>query len=305
MSFRAHRSHANSSPVVGSIVRTMVAALTLGTVAVGCGAHGTQNTSDANPDPARRGPQGRVAQFVVKCEPGHTAYDDPIVHPNDPGASHLHQFFGNVAVDSKPDYDRVAGAATTCAKDGDSAGYWAPALLDAQGNRVDPVSMTAYYRPGIGVDAADVVAYPPGLMLVAGNAHAERAQSLDVVAWSCGTGALRQTEPPACPTSSKLRLILNFPDCWDGQHLTSADPHMASTHTAYSTDGGCPADHPVAVPQLRLGIDYPPVDPTGLSLASGSILTGHADFWNVWNQAALEEEVKFCINRDLVCGVTS
>ena len=64
------------------------------------------------------------------------------------------------------------------------------------------------------------------------------------------------------------------------------------------------ASHPVAVPQLQVTIDYPPVDPEGLSLASGSILSGHADFWNVWDQDKLEGEVADCLNRDLVCGVS-
>ena len=95
-------------------------------------------------------------------------------------------------------------------------------------------------------------------------------------------------------------MIVTFPDCWDGERLTG---HGSSAHAVYS-DGGCPASHPVAVPQLMIGLDYPPVDPAGLSLASGSILTGHADFWNVWDQDKLEREVANCINRDLVCGVS-
>ncbi len=55
---------------------------------------------------------------------------------------------------------------------------------------------------------------------------------------------------------------------------------------------------------MTVAVDYPPVDPDGLSLASGSIITGHADFWNVWDQDKLEREVALCLNRDVVCGVT-
>ena len=61
-------------------------------------------------DPARVGPQGRVAQFVVQCTLSHAEYDDPIVYPDQPGMSHLHTFFGNELVDADPDYERVAGA---------------------------------------------------------------------------------------------------------------------------------------------------------------------------------------------------
>ena len=76
-------------------------------------------------------------------------------------------------------------------------------------------------------------------------------------------------------------------------------------HTARSTDGVCPASHPTPIPMLQLAIDYPPVDPTGLSLASGDIRTAHADFWNVWDQDKLDDEVALCLNADRVCGVTS
>jgi len=35
------------------------------------------------------------------------------------------------------------------------------------------------------------------------------------------------------------------------------------------------------------------------------MLGGHADFMNAWDQAELESQVKFCLNRVLVCGVIS
>ncbi len=90
------------------------------------------------------------------------------------------------------------------------------------------------------------------------------------------------------------------------EHLTStlAGRHAEASHAVYSANG-CPDGHPVPVPQLQIAIDYPPVGPDGLSLASGSILTGHADFWNVWDQAKLDEEVRSCLNREFVCGVAN
>ncbi len=94
--------------------------------------------------------------------------------------------------------------------------------------------------------------------------------------------------------------MVTFPDCWDGEHLD----WTAGAPTAVYSDGGCPPDYPVEVPQLTVAVDYPPVEPDGLSLASGSIMTGHADFWNVWDQDKLEREVALCLNRDVVCGVT-
>ena len=255
----------------------------------------------AGPDPTRRGPQGHVAQFIVQCDLSHVAYDDPIVHPGMAGMSHLHQFFGNRDVDSDPDYERVQGAETSCRQSLDTASYWAPALLDSMGAQVEPTGFTAYYRPGRGVDPVDVEPYPAGLMLIGGDAMATEPQSTDIVAWSCGTGATRDVRPPACPASMPLRMLVTFPDCWDGEHLTGVGDDAPAR---YSDDSGCPDEFPVAVPQLTIAIDYPAVDPTGLTLASGDVITGHADFWNVWNQEKLEQEVALCLNRDLVCGVS-
>ena len=134
--------------------------------------------------------------------------------------SHLHQFFGNRDVNSDPDYDRMLGADTSCRQALDTASYWAPALLDESGNQIEPVGFTAYYRPGRGVEPADVEPYPPGLMLIGGDAMATEPQSTDIVAWSCGTGATRDVTPPTCPPSTPLRMIVTFPDCWDGETLT-------------------------------------------------------------------------------------
>ena len=46
------------------------------------------------------------------------------------------------------------------------------------------------------------------------------------------------------------------------------------------------------------------VGPAEVSLASGGPETAHADFWKVWEQDALENEVRRCLNRDIVCSIT-
>lgn len=269
-------------------------------VLTGCGAEVASVSHGGDPDPGRIGPQGRVAQFIVRCEVSHIGFDDPIVLPGQPGASHQHQFFGNAETNSDPAYERMVGADTSCDQQLDSASYWSPTLLDGDGNRIDAQKLTAYYRPGSGVDPASVVAYPAGFMMVAGSSAADEPQGQDVIAWSCGSGALRADVPPACSPDTTLRLWITFPDCWDSTRLTSFG---SGAHVRYS-DGGCPASHPVALPQLQMAIDFPPVDPDGLALSSGPIHSAHADFWNTWDQDKLEREVAGCLNRDLVCGVS-
>ena len=106
-----------------------------------------------------------------------------------------------------------------------------------------------------------------------------------------------------CPTGLKLRI--QFPDCWDGVNLDSADH---KSHMAYSARARramfrtCPATHPVPVAALTLNVRYPVTTNTGLVLASGGVYSGHADFFNAWDQAALERLTTQCLNAAIHCG---
>ncbi|MFZ9482274.1 MAG: DUF1996 domain-containing protein [Ilumatobacteraceae bacterium] len=258
--------------------------------------------SIGQPDEVIAGPQGRVPQFVVECAFSHAAQDDPIVWPGQPGMSHLHVFFGSTETNaSSTTADLVAGD-STCDNQRDRAAYWSPALMNGQ-ESIDPVKSTAYYRPGIGVDPQIVNAFPEGFTMVAGNSAATEEQPVSIVAWGCGAGIERSALPIDCGGERNLRLIVTFPDCWDGANLDSPDHHA---HVAYSSKGVCPASHPVPVLQLQFAVEYDwATDPTGLVLASGGQHTGHADFMNGWVQEVLETETRLCIHGEVVCGIAS
>lgn len=262
----------------------------------------TDATSLGQPDHPIAGPQGNTPQFVVECGYSHTAADDPIVAPGEPGASHLHVFFGNTSTDADTTFASLAAGDTTCDQPLDLAAYWAPALL--RGPEVlRPVKSTAYYRPGIDVDPTTVQPFPVGLVMVGGNAGAVGEQPLSIVAWECGVGIERTPLPPECPGSRRLRLIITFPDCWDGAHLDSPNHH---THVAYSSHGVCPEGYPVPVVQLQFSVEYPVTGSTaGLELSSGGLNTGHADFMNGWDATKLADEVRLCLHRKVVCGLAS
>lgn len=259
------------------------------------------------PDRVISGPQGDVGQFVVECGFSHYLADDPIVHPGEPGGSHLHQFFGAVGSSVDATEELLRAGETTCDQRLDTASYWTPALIDAEQNLIEPLRAVAYYRAGPDVAPTAVVAYPAGMMLVAGDHSAVEPQPLSVVAWSCSTGAARSVTPPDCESADSLRLSITFQDCWDGRHVRSPIVPDPDQHVAYSAAGECPATHPVHLLQLQLAIDFPPVPADrldGLALSSGDILSGHADFWNTWDQAKLENEVTHCLHRNLPCGVS-
>lgn len=239
-------------------------------------------------------------RFTVRCEMSHRAKDDPIVHPGKHGASHAHDFVGNTGTDatSTPRTLRRRGD-TTCSNAADRSAYWVPSLTVA-GYRTSPDSVKAYYEEA-GRTGTAIVAMPPGLRMIAGDARATAPQSLDVVAWDCGAGEDQTApvaEPPSCP-DGELLLHVRFPDCWDGESLDAAD-HRA--HVAYhGADGRCPPTHPVAIPRLRLKVAYESEGGRGAKLSSGSPITAHADFLNAWKPAEHHRLLRDCIIAGQVC----
>ena len=287
----------------------LVAAVAL--TAAGCGTADPEVAGPAEPgaapDRVLTGPQGSRGQFIVECGFDRFLPDDPIVHPGRAGASHLHQFFGAVDVSVSSTYDGLLAGETTCGQVADTASYWTPTLVDPDGVPVAPIGAVAYYRAGPDVEPTDIVPYPAGMMMVAGDHTATEPQPLSVVAWSCESGGRRESRPPDCTGAPSLRLWVTFADCWNGDDVRSPIVPEPSRHVAYSTGGQCPASHPVHIPQLQFAVDFPvqPADRLDeLALSSGDILSGHADFWNVWDQDKLANEVAQCIHRDLPCGVS-
>lgn len=252
--------------------------------------------------PVGLGPQGREPQFKVECDYSHSAPDDPIVVPEQPGRSHLHDFFGNVETDAFSTTESLLDGDTTCQQKLDTAAYWSPALFD-HGVKVDPDHGVAYYRPGPGVDPTTVVPYPAGLVMIGGDAAATGPQDPEVAGWRCGTSPDVTATPEPCPETAPLHARIAFPDCWDGERLDSLDHH---NHVAHSDDGTCPDSHPVPIPQLIFEVVYPVTgEGRDLSLASGATWTIHADFMNAWDQEKLEREVRVCLNAGNICGVVS
>jgi hypothetical protein len=260
-------------------------------------------------------PKPHGNNFWSNCRYSHTAPDDPIVYPGERGRSHSHTFFGNTTTNAASTLATLGRAATTCTPRADKAAYWVPTLFQ-DGREVRPAKAQLYYIV-FGLD--HMRAFPPGLRVIAGDAHATRPQSTRVTYWSCGGRAARSapsaTIPARCgviegrghaldPRTGKTRIVrwrtktslelhVEFPDCWDGKRLDSPDHR---SHMAYSRDYACPRSHPVKVPRLQLIIRYPIDSRKGVSLASGSEFSAHADFFNAWNQAALETLVQNCLN---------
>jgi hypothetical protein len=235
---------------------------------------------------------GGRGYFAVVCGFSHRNQDDPIVFFNQPGRSHDHTYFGNTSTkaSSTPASLRAAGE-TTCRLRADTAAYWAPTLFVA-GNAIRPLGAVVYY---LRRTVEPVRAFPANLEMIAGTATARAAQGSRITYWSCGgrRGVRFSTEIPTC-NSPSLRLVVNFPNCWDGSRLDSADH---KSHLAYATNGVCPSTHTVEVPAITLQIHYGVTGGTNAELSSGGDFSGHADFVNAWNQPTLERLVERYLNR--------
>lgn len=266
------------------------------------GAHGPVGKAIGMPE-RHLGPQGDVGQFLAVCTFSHAAHDDPIVHYDLPGRSHLHDFYGSTITD----YDTTAlellrSEETTCDKPADRAAYWQPALYDGD-RRIVPIQIQAYYRAAPGVDPESVEPYPLGLEMLAGDAGATAPQESEAAGWVCGSSTDLSAKPPECPPSAPLHMLLTFPDCWDGRNESSADHN---SHVAYSFGGECPDGYPVHIPQLTMSIKYP-ISGSGhdLSLASGNVYSAHGDFLNGWDPEVLESEIESCIHREAGCDLAN
>jgi PKD repeat protein len=262
-------------------------------------------TVSATPPPP---PPGPIAEFVALCPFSHRLADDPIVFPHQPGQSHTHSFFGSTGADAHATVKKLLTADTTCEPVEDRSAYWVPTLWQ-NGLPVEPEESKFYYLSDHTL-ATMVRPFPLGLRILAGNAR--RTGPNDGPSrykWSClGAPDSSTGDFVTCPLGSKLELLLNFPDCWNGSDLDSPDH---KSHMAYSTGGVCPATHPVPVPQLQHKLRYPSRGGPGVSLSVGAGntastdgrgYTAHGDFLNAWEPATLAQRVTQCLHPHRKCN---
>jgi hypothetical protein len=254
--------------------------------------------------------------FVVGCEWSHTLPDDPIVWPQRPGVSHLHDFYGNTLTNARSTRRSMLGAETTCRDRDDLSAVWSPTLY-LNGERVIPIRERTYY---VGDRRLEVRSVPSNLKMVAGNAAAASSAENPHVAWYCGGDSPRVDHPYDClpyrdVSPDGLVARIDFPECWDGVRTDSPDH---SSHVAYADGRSCPETHPERIPGIRVRIHYGiwnpcraaapctpesgPDNAMSLRLSSGPYYTIHADFWNTWRQRALNDLVAECVNASAPCG---
>ncbi len=261
------------------------------------------------------GNAGNLAEFRADCTYSHRKADDPIVFPGLPGASHMHSFVGNKAVDAGTTAgDLMKFTASTCKPAVDHSAYWVPTLYDAATKKpVETTGFRVYYR-SIRNNSAGIMPMPNGLREIAGDAKKKvptpRGSQGQFYCAFYGPGNIdgdsRSTNGnwPICGKPAHLHFTLQFPDCWDGKHLDSPNH---KDHVAFGTDKGCPAGHPVRIPALTFEITYGVTgakagyylssDPDGRSASSM-----HGDAFLMWDAKAMNQRVRNCIAQRRTCN---
>jgi Domain of unknown function (DUF1996) len=246
-------------------------------------------------------------QFVLRCAYSHSLPDDPIVFPGQPGASHLHDFYGNTGVNASSTFASMLAGETNCRVPSDTAGYWAPAGFQ-NGVRVKPGVMRIYYLAGATGTPGTI---PAGLQMIGGNKEAQSPSENPHVSWSCGqttsVSTPHQDTPYDCRPWSQYAFVdgiiasIDFPSCWNGTGLRPED-------VVYPEGGTCPPGFGNVIPKLSERVHYGVMNPLGpdgtlaFQLSSGPPYSMHADFWNTWEQERLDQLVADCLIAGVHCG---
>lgn len=232
-------------------------------------------------------PQG---QFRLICTVSHFAYDDPIIFPDQPGASHLHMFWGNTRANASTDFDRADRSNNLLESGGSScqggplnrSAYWTPAMLAGpdENQVVMPKVITLYYKSYRPWEAQVL---PQGIQLLIGNVNRGGSVNSSFSAnqnlhWGCYDGSqarrLTNTIPGTngsapCPDGQDIQASIQFPQCIavssNGSPVLTHSNFIDHTRLVNNNDQ-CPSSHPYRVPQISYLIRW--ANPPGNGEAS-------------------------------------
>lgn len=245
--------------------------------------------------------------FTDRCAVTKEEPDDPIMMPGMTGVSMQHDFFGFTQPTASTVTSDLVGKPTSCTTTADSSAYWLPVLYQ-NGKALKPSTALIYWRAPA-ASAKHVQAMPQGMTMIAGDEKATTPQSDKIIDWTCTQGKnekapARSDAPHDCTAGHYLRLVVTFPNCWDGHNLNG----KGQQNVVYAAaNGTCPSSHPVQIPQIVFHVSYPTRSGSGITLSigpnnQGPATTGHADFMNGWTQQRMNADTAACIDTQTRCG---
>ena len=272
-------------------------------------------------DQPRNSGDASTGSFVAHCGTNaddHHNSDNFMVTPGKRnGAQHVHDYVGNLSTDANSSDDTLHAAGTTCDRNNKSTFFW-PTVRNtaAQGDDANEDGGGLDGNLGqrlrertvdirfLGNPTTKVKPMPDDLQFIMGDAKAVTNGPKNAKAqWTCTGFENRHTDKyPLCPAGSSLVRKLEFPSCWDGKQLDSADHR---SHVLFPDDNGeCDSDH-VTIPKLVVTLTYD--RPNGRDFAVDTFpdqqhdpITDHSDFMNIVPNGLPEFEAG-CINDGRNC----
>jgi hypothetical protein len=268
-------------------------------------------------------PLSDIGAFRTTCAYSHMGFDDPIVYPGKPGASHLHTFFGNTETDAYSTAESLRSSGNSTCRGGtvNRSAYWVPTMIDtATGKPIVPDVANMYYKRGYQItNEVPIQAMPPGLRMIAGNPTNTTPVAVGY-RFRCQGGPNNSNDQygpsiPSCDAGAQVVQEVFFPQCWDGRNLDAPDH---KSHMSYPVQRqqspftwSCPSTHPVVLPQVSFNIAYTVPAPGAAkawrlasdmydrSLPAG--YSSHGDWFNGWNVEISDTWARACVQARRDC----
>ena len=260
-------------------------------------------TLSLTPTAAQAGAPAKSVKFP--CKTVGTASLDPIVVPDGGPSAHEHLFAGNMGLPmGVHDYDVAIQQGTSCTfmLDGrkvDTAGYWVPTLRTAGGMLV-PAKVVVYYDR---MTSQRIVAFPPDFGMVWGSTRGMFSPKMrSFYGWNCDNSeplqpSFKMVDCRGMASNNVVTFRAFAPYCWDGVVPSTRDYGSHVFYPSnYPTNEMCPAGAKV-LPRIRVNFNFQTqYIPDGIfsSDEHAGVTHGasaHTDFWNTWDQMALERFV--------------
>jgi len=284
-------------------------------------------------NPEQSFPVAAGGQFRAGCEFSHFAYDDPLVFPDQPWASHLHMFFGNTHVNAFSTFATLqnSGSSTCNGQELNRTGYWAPALFDAQGNVRIPERVVVYYK-GEGKARGNAIPFPDEAALIA----TENINDIDTAvggargkfSFVCSDNFSSPSEQmsntiPVCNGRKfldkygvrdnpgvVLEMNVKFPICWNGQNPADWANNYGLPRVGNWYGANCDGEFSKNLVNLeyfinyRVGVDETTdgwylssdVDPKTYEITDSPGASVHADWWGGWHSDIAQRWIDNCVN---------
>lgn len=284
--------HAGRARVVAIVAMIIGFAAACGPAAVTSGTDRSTQMDTSSPVVAEADHGTRIY-----CPVSHFNHDDPVVFPGEPGAAHLHMYWGNTETNASSTGPSLLNSGNSTCEGGTNnrSAYWMPALFNADDEVVLPESLISYYKSfgsSANFDRSTISRMPNGLEMLA-NQNVKNSGPWNFTSQFSGPAGDRQ-----------LQVRILFPVCLAtnaaGQPRTSSannTSHLSYASGTAGTANDCPVSHPYRIPQLSYNVFFDVDEGSDWYFSSDSSAATqgqslHADYIAAWDTTSMNRLVQ-------------